>query len=224
VNPVGPPLVHALRDFYGLQPTPPADLFQFFVWEILSENALPARRDLAWQALRRLPALTPDAMFRVPVTDLADAISLAGPHREEKVDRIRALVGDFKRHRDALSSEALTKASTLTVARILRRLDRVSPATRARALLFAVGRTVLPVDADVHRVASRLIGTPGRRRRGTVRGWLGERLPRDAATYRDAVIYLRHHAHRTCINVAPHCGVCPLRRDCRSVERSHTAS
>jgi hypothetical protein len=44
-------VIHGLRDFYGLQATPPADLFQFRVWEILADQALPARRDLAWQAL-----------------------------------------------------------------------------------------------------------------------------------------------------------------------------
>jgi hypothetical protein len=37
------------------------------------------------------------------------------------------------------------------------------------------------------------------------------------------VVYLRHHASQTCLKVAPHCGVCPLRSQCLSVERRDTA-
>ena len=206
-------MIQALREFYGLQPTPPADLFQFFVWEILSDNALPARRDLAWQALRRLPALTPDAMFRVPTNELLDAIGIAGPHRNEKVEHLKALAGEFKRRRDLLSSEALRALKPIAAVRTLRRLDQVPAAARARAILFAVGHAVLPLDDDALRVVGRLMGQR-QGRRGRVRRWLKQKLARDASTYRDAVIYLRHHAHHTCTKVAPHCGVCPLAGSC----------
>ena len=216
-------MIQTLRDFYGLQPTPPADLFQFFVWEVLSEHALPARRDLAWHALRRLPALTPDAMFRAPTKDLLDAIGTAGPHREEKLERIRAIVGEFKRHRDLLSAEALARMSVLAVARTLRRLEQAPVAMRERALLFALGRRVLPMDEEISRVVGRLMGDPHNRRHQPARRWLTARVPQDIAAYRDAVLYLRHHAQHTCLKVGPHCGVCPLRGSCASVQRSDAA-
>jgi endonuclease III len=212
-------VIAALKQFYGLQPTPPVDLFQFFVWEVLSEHALPARRDLAWQALRRLPALTPDAVFRTPAKDLLDAVGTAGPNREDKVERIRALVGEFKRHRDALRADTLSRAGIVSVGRALRRLEQVPSPARARAMLFSVGRTVLPVDEEVNRVISRLMGAPENRRRPLSRRWLAARLSRDLTTYREAVIYLRHHAQHTCLRIAPHCNVCPLRETCGSVQR-----
>ena len=59
------PTLDALHAVYGPLAHPPADLFGFYVWEVISEGALPARRDLAWLALKRIPALTPDAMFRL---------------------------------------------------------------------------------------------------------------------------------------------------------------
>jgi endonuclease III len=215
-------MIDTLKQFYGLQPTPPADLFQFFVWEILSDHALPARRDLAWQALRRLPALTPDAMFRTPAKDLLDAVGIAGPHREDRVDRLRAVVGEFKRHRDLLHADALQRATLLDAARTLRRLEHTSPASRVRALLFSLDRAVLPLDADLNRVVSRLMGMPKNRQRSRARRWLGQSLapdtprpePAPSSTYRDATIYLRHHALQTCLPVAPHCVVCPLRERC----------
>jgi endonuclease III len=218
-------VIATLREFYGLLATPPADLFQFFVWEIVSENALPARRDHAWQMLRRLPALTPDAMFRAPAKDVLDAIGTAGPHREEKLERIRAVVGDFKRHRDLLRAETLARMRLMAVTRSLSRIEVVSRAARGRALLFALGRLVLPIDQEIHRVIARLASASASERRPAVRRRLASRLDPDPAAYRDAVTYLRHHAQHTCTRVAPHCGVCPLRHGCefgRSVQRSNT--
>jgi endonuclease III len=213
-------VISALKQFYGLQPTPPADWFQFFVWEIVSDQALPARRDLAWQALRRIPALTPDAMFRAPKQELLDALGIAGPNREDRLDRLRAIVGEFKRHRDELANERLARASTLAVTRALRRLDHATSATRARALLFAGDRAVLPMDDDMLRVVSRLMGTPENRCRPVARRWLTARVNAEPSSFRDAVIYLRHHAQHTCLKVGPHCGICPLRPRCGSVQRS----
>ena len=217
-------MIESLRSFYGLQATPPADLFQFFIWEIVSSNALPARRDLAWQALKRIPALTPDAMFRAPSKALLDAVGLAGPHREEKVDCIRTTVGEFKRHRDLLSADALRQMGALRAARALRKLSHVEPAVRARAQLFAGGYAVLPIDEELNRVIGRLMGTPNNRRKPAARRWLRDRLQKDISSYRDAVIYLRHHALNTCVNTAPHCTICPLRDQCASVQRRHPPS
>ncbi len=207
-------MIHALREFYGLQATPPGDLFQFFVWEILSEQALPARRDLAWQALKRIPALTPDAMFRAPAKALLDAVGIAGPHREEKIERIHATVGEFRRHRGVLDLETLRHSSLFAAGRALRTLTHIHPSVRARAHLFVLNRQVLPIDPEIHRVVGRLMSVPPNRHRGESRRWLFGRLAPDLGTLRDAVNYLRHHAQHTCLKVAPHCGVCPLRANC----------
>ena len=216
-------MIAALRQFYGLQPTPPADLFQFLVWEILSENALPARRDLAWQALRRIPALTPDAMFRAPAKVLLHAVGSAGPNPEDKVERIRATVGEFKRHRHLLDVAILRRGSSLRADRALRRLTHVPSAVRARAHLFVLDAPVLPIDDDITRVASRLMGLPQNRTRAVSRRWLSRELPREPGALRDAV-YLGHHARHTCVKVAPHCGVCPLRVQCRSASASASSA
>jgi endonuclease III len=207
-------VISRLREFYGLQPTPPSDLFQFLIWEILSEHALPARRDLAWQALRRLPALTPDAMFRAPAKELASAVGFAGPNRDDKLERMRAVVGEFRRHRDALDAETLARLSAHRVGRALRQLEHVARDTRARAVLFAADHPVLPLDDDVTRVVNRLMGMPGNRRRSRARSWLGARVERRPSVYREAIVYLRHHAQHTCLKVGPHCGICPIRSDC----------
>jgi endonuclease III len=239
------PDLRALRDFYGLLPRPPADPFQFFLWEILSTDALPARRDLAWHSLRRIPALTPDAVFRTPVKALVETLDLIGPHRDERLDRIRQTTGVFKRHREALGEERLRTGGLLRARRALRGLAHLPRETLDLALLYVAGYAVLPLDDATARVVARLEGTAIptsegaegftlerarsilrlagarsgqadglRRQRRRARKVLAAALPRDVDAYREAVVYLRHHAHHTCSAIGPHCGVCPLLSDC----------
>jgi endonuclease III len=211
-------MIATLRQFYGVQPAPPGDLFQFYAWEIVSAQTLPARRDLAWHALRRVPALTPDAMFRAPAPELRAALALAGPRVDDRIDRLRGLAGEFRRHRDLLRDESLTAAGVLAARRALRKLQGVPPPVHGRALLYALGYPVLPLDDDVRRLVTRLLGPEGRRR-SRAKPWIGGRIGAALEARREAITYLRHHAQQTCVRGTPHCTVCPLRGECRSVER-----
>lgn len=222
-----------LREFYGLLPHPPADPFQFFLWEILSHDALPARRDLAWQALRRIPALTPDSVFRAPAKTLNATIALIGPHRDERLERIRAVAGEFKRHHEWFSPDQLAR-SVLTATRHFRRLPNVPQDMLDRALLYAAPHPVLPLDNGTARVVARIEGTAIpvsggaegftlkrarwsgelRKQRRQARRTLRAVLVAEIGEYRDAVQYLRHHSQHTCLAVGPHCTVCPLAIQC----------
>jgi hypothetical protein len=205
------------------------------VWEVLSADALPARRDLAWLELRRLPALTPDAMFRAPQDKLQHAVQLTGPRRDEKIEKLRTLVGIFKRHRDGLATDTLAKSPLLAAARRLRLLAPLEHDVRARALLFVAGFDLLPLDDGAIRVVQRLAGRfevgPGgrpaggairRKMRRSARRRLRTGLPEGLESYRSAVIYLRHHAQHTCLPVRPHCAICPLESGCLSRETPGT--
>jgi endonuclease III len=218
--------IRRLREFYGLLPPPPGELFQFLLWEILSRESIPARRDLSWRALHRIPALTPDAVFRAPARDLLDAIGLAGPHREDRLETIRAVVGEFRRHRDELAAACVARTTLRRAVRSLRRLTAISVGVQHQALLHAGGFPIIPVDDDVARVINRLSGeepiAPARRRepggarraQRRARHWLARHLPQDLETRRVALLFLRHHAHHTCTAAGPHCSVCPLRESC----------
>ena len=106
--------------------------------------------------------------------------------------------------------------------------------TLDRALLYVAGYAVLPLDDAAARVVARLEGTAIpisegaegfalkrarsaaalRRQRRRARRTMRTGLRLDVDTYREAVLYVRHHAHHTCTAVGPHCGVCPLLRGC----------
>src|SRR5687768_10811535 len=93
-------LIEALQLFYGALPTPPRDPFRLFVWEVLSGHSMPRKRDAAFGALRRIRALTPDAMGRAPQKKLEDSVALAGPYAEQRLRALRTGVDRFKRSAD----------------------------------------------------------------------------------------------------------------------------
>jgi endonuclease III len=206
--------LEALASFYGPLAPPPRDLFGFVVWEILSGRALPSRRDLAWTALRRLPALTPDAMFRASKADLQEALLML-PGREERIDELRSASGHLRRHRQL---EAAVTGRLAGAVRALAELPGLTPAGRVRALLFPGGHAVAPTDEGVVRVVVRLHGLdqsgPAARRR-VARGLVRAECGGDLELLRRTAVLVAHHAAHACAPSTPHCGVCPLAGQCR---------
>src|SRR6187399_1868504 len=90
-------LLVSLQKFYGVLSPPPRDPFTLFVWEVLSAHSTPRKRDAALAALKRIPALTPDAMWRAPQKKLHDTVALAGPYTEQRLRALRTGVDLFRR-------------------------------------------------------------------------------------------------------------------------------
>ena len=86
-----------LRTFYGSLPAPPRDPFTLFVWEVLSVHSTPRKRDLAMAALKRIRALTPDAMWKAPKKKLDESVAIAGPYNEQRLKALRTGVDIFRR-------------------------------------------------------------------------------------------------------------------------------
>ncbi len=189
--------VAALRQFYGLLPWPPSDAFGFFVWETLSFQTTAQKRDLAFAALKRHRALTPDAMAKVAPKSVEDSVRLAGPYFDQRLRALRAAIAVFQRHPDLASringpEPAAREAVAL--------LPQVGDGAGDRMLLFAGTHAAFPADAETRRVLGRLeldVDPSG-----------------DAELCRYATIYVSHHARSTCTDADPHCAVCPLRDDC----------
>ena len=208
-------LVGALKTFYGGLPSPPADPFQLFVWEVLSVHAVAHKRDAAMAALKRHRALTPDAMWKVAQKKLEDSVRLSGPYLEQRLNALRTGVDIFRRN----PKLAATIRGPLPAARkALKGIPQMGEGGAYRMLLFAAGHWVLPVDARVSRVACRLgygerQATFSKTAR-SVREAVAAELPETLDAYRRAYIYLDHHGAATCTDADPHCHVCPLLKDC----------
>lgn len=210
-------LVAALERFYGPLPAPPSDPFRYYVWEVLSAHTTPGRRDAAYAALLRIPALTPDAMFRAARGRLTAALAHAGPYQEQ---RLHALLLGVEQFRRLPAFGALVRGALPHARRLLARLPRLGEGGVHRMLLFGGRHCVMPVDRDMARLALRLAGAAGRppqtsSRLRPIRRMLEAGLSKDETTFRRAALYLRHHAVQTCGD-DPHCSICPLGERCPS--------
>jgi len=209
-------LVRTLQKHYGPLPEPPSDAFVLFVWEILSNHSTPKKRDAALHTLRRHGALTQDSMWRASPTKLAASVALAGPYRDQRLLALRKGVDVF-RHNTGLPS--LIKGPVPAAMKALRGLPKMTGDSGAyRMLLFAGDHAVLPVDARVARVATRLgygekLADFGKTAR-SVRQAAAAELSDSVNAYRGAYVYLDHHGAATCTESDPHCDACPLFADC----------
>jgi endonuclease III len=210
--------VEALHTFYGAVPPPPRDPFTLFVWEIMSGHSTPRKRDLALAALKKIPALTPDAMWRAPQKKLETAVAAAGPYTEQRLMALRKGVDHFRRAPDLAKT---IRGPLAPARRAIKGLPQMGGDGGAyRMLLFAADHVVLPVDARLSRVARRLgygggdDHTAWAAQARAIRQAIGRDLPADVAVYRRASLYLSHHGGATCTEAAPHCRVCPLRGEC----------
>jgi endonuclease-3 len=208
-------LLEGLQKFYGALPPPPRDPFMLFVWEVLSAHATPRKRDAAFAALKRIPALTPDAMWRAPQKKLEQGVALAGPYLDNRLHALRTGVELFRRSPEL---PVIIRGPLLAARRMLKPLPQLGETGAHRMLLFAADHAVLPVDARVSRVGRRLgYGATGgafKKQARSVQEELARELSRSADAYRRAFLYLSHHGGATCTEADPHCPICPLLKDC----------
>src|SRR4051812_14721156 len=213
-------IVATLEQLYGTVPSPPSDAFVLFVWEVLSNHSTPRNRDAALKGLKRAGALTPEGMWNAAPKTLAQSVSVAGPYRDQRLLGLRKGVDVFRR---TPALPAIIGGPLRTALQQLKQLPKMTGDSGAyRMLLFAGQHEVLPVDARISRVATRL-------------GY-GERLPDFSKTarsirqavaaeltsvddYRRAYLYFEHHGEATCREANPRCDACPLRSVCPYVQR-----
>jgi endonuclease III len=216
-------LLDRLRAFYGALPSPPALPFAVYVWEVLSIGTTPTRRDTAFAALKKIPALTADAIARVPQAKLAAAVAHAGSMKDERMRALKAGADLFRRVPSL--ADALTGPARRAL-RAARRAPHLGRASSLRLVLFSGNTPVLPLDEHALRVATRLgyaadaVETvPPARLLRLARRALMRESGREVATLRLLSQYFTHHGLSTCTESAPHCTVCPLALDCEWIRR-----
>ena len=207
-------LIERLVGFYGPLPLPPADPFAYYVWEVLGTRTTSGRRDAAMAELRRVPALTPDALRKLPRGRLEAIVRQCGPFVDERIAALDAGAAVFLRQPHfQLRLRGPLRASLLAA----RDLPHLGRSGALRLLMFTGNTAVVPVDAGLVRLALRLGGVEEAanltRLARDVRRALHSVVPVDSGARRRAVQYLGHHAEHTCVDT-PHCAVCPLRAAC----------
>jgi endonuclease III len=196
-------MIDRLERFYGPLPQPPEDAFALYVWEVLGIHTTPGRRLAAMNALRRIPALTPDSMRRVARAKLEAAVRLAGPYQEERLRALAAGVDVFSRHRDL--PERL-RGGIAGAREALSLLPNLTTRSGQWLLLFAGSHPLLPDDPHIKRVLERFHGGNDD---------IARELDGVLTAIQRASLYLSHHGRATCLESDPMCHICPLRQGCR---------
>ena len=202
-------ILNALKRFYGALPPPPRDPFTLFVWEVLSVHSTPRKRDAALAALKRIRALTPDAMWRAPQKKLEQSVALAGPYTENRLQALRTGVDLFRR---SPRLPAVIRGPLPAARRALKPFPQLGETGAHRMLLFAADHPILPVDARVSRVGRRL-GYGEREPRFQEAGPVGigrrwrRSCPPSVDAFRRAFLYLSHHGGATCTKATRTVGV-----------------
>lgn len=177
---------------------------------ILSQNTSNQNSDAAWTRLkRRFP--TWESVRRAKTTSIAAAIRVAGLSRL-KAPRIKAILQQLHRERGVLSLDFLEDLSDREALDYLRRFQGVGPKTAACVLLFALGKPILPVNTQVHRVAKRLGLIGGRTSAEKAHELLARLVPRKLVL--DFHVLLIRHGRQTCLPRRPRCTQCVLLDAC----------
>ena len=208
-------LVAKLKKFYGALPPPPADPFTLFVWEILSNHSTQKKRAAAMAALKKYGALTPDGMWNCAPRKIEKSIALAGPYTAQRIQGLKKGIEAFRRNPDLSSA---IKGPMPGALRALKGIPLMGEGGGYRMLLFPGEQPVLPVDARVARVATRLGYGEKSDNFGKTAKSIREAVARQASTslktYREMYVYFEHHGTTTCTETDPRCGKCPLLKDC----------
>ncbi len=137
-------------------------------------------------------------------------LKVAGPLHEE---RRRALVAGADLFRRDPALAARLRGPLLIAMRVARRFPHLGTAAAHWLLLFGGRHAVPAVDEGVARVVARLAPDAARVRQPFrhVRRAIRAAAATDLAALRRASLYLSHHGRPTCLALAPHCAVRPLR-------------
>ena len=130
-----------------------------------------------------------------------------------KAKRIKEILAEIKRREDRITLSFLNIFTVKDGLEYLESLKGVGPKTAACVLLFSFGKSVMPVDTHIFRVAKRL-------------GLIGENIDIEEAhkvltnIVPKHLIYEFHlgiieHGRRTCKSQTPKCGVCCIYGLCK---------
>jgi endonuclease III len=208
-------IVGELKAFYGALASPPSDAFTLFVSEILSNHSTPKKRSAALAALKRHRALTVDGMWKAAPKTIEESVALAGPYPAQRMQGLKKGIEYFRRMPELLT---VIRGPLPAALRALKGMPQMGEGGGYRMLLFAGNHAVLPVDARVGRVATRL-GYGERSANFTktarsIRAAVAAELPESVGAYQRAYTYLAHHGVVTCAETDPRCDECPVCDDC----------
>lgn len=211
-----------LRELYGPVEPPWAEaVLDSLIRTVLSQHTSASGCRAAWERLRKRFGRW-EAVLEASDKQLMEVIRPAGLARQ-RAKTIRTILHCIQKRHGKLSLEFLRAWPTQKAYEYLVGFAGVGPKTAACVLLFACGRTVLPVDTHVHRIAWRLGLLPPRCSPSQAHQLLGQQVP--AKWVLEFHLQLLRHGRRICLARQPRCWLCCLAPRCvfaqQGAQRSH---
>jgi endonuclease-3 related protein len=211
-------IYYRLLERYGPQHWWPGQgPFEVMVGAVLTQSAAWTNVEKAIRNLRETGALSPKALRRLSVSELAALIFPSG-YYNAKALKLKALADYLGKYQDDL--DRLFAVGTCQLRRELLGVHGIGEETADSILLYAAGRPVFVVDAYTRRIFGRAGLVPARGSYTDYQSLFMENLPADVGLFNE------YHALLVCLgkNVCrrrPLCQQCCLNGDfCRFGEAS----
>lgn len=189
--------------------------FEVAVGAVLTQNTAWRNVDAALDRLRAQNALSPEAMWRMSLEDLEEALRPSGFFRL-KAQRLRQLLKYFKTIPgwDATPGgrclDFLRGRETDVLRRELLAVRGIGPETADCILLYALDRPSFVVDAYTRRIFSRHDLVDEDEPYETLRGFFMDALPLDLALFNEYHALIVRTGNLFCKKSNPRCAECPL--------------
>jgi endonuclease-3 related protein len=181
--------------------------FEVVVGAILTQNTAWRNVRKAISNLKSRSLLSPQALYHVPVQDLATVIRPAG-YYNIKARRLKHFVR-FLFQESAGDLGRLLAKDIDTLRGKLLSINGIGPETADSILLYAGGKPTFVVDAYTRRILFRHNLIPEETSYDEVRDFFMDCLEPDASMFNEYHALLVHVGHTFCLKKNPKCSGCP---------------
>jgi len=216
-------IIAKLKKHFGV-PKPPqtTDPFEIIVFDNIAYLVDDARREAAFDLLRKTVGLKPVDIVAAPAEKVISATKLGGIHPEPRAHRLKEsaqiVLNDFGGDLDQALKLPLAKAI-----KALRQFPSIGEPGAEKILLFTRTQPILALESNGLRVMLRLgFGEEKKNYSASyksVREAVVDQIGPDCDYLIEAHQLLRHHGKEICKTTNPHCDACPITRYCEYYAR-----
>ena len=183
--------------------------FEVAVGAILTQNTAWRNVTKAIKNLKDKGLLSPEALYHVPVEDLASVIRPAG-YYNIKAQRLKHFM-QFLFRESSGNLDLLLAEDLDTLRSKLLSINGIGPETADSILLYAGNKTTFVVDTYTKRILFRHSLIPEEASYDEVRNFFMDCLKPDAAMFNEYHALLVHLGHAFCLKKNPKCSGCPAK-------------
>lgn len=189
-------------------PAPKDAIFERMVGAVLVQNtSWHNNANRAIENIRNLGILEPIAMLKTDSEILRNAIRPAG-FMDRKLEVLRGIA-------ELMTKTGIDKMDTPSLKQALLGIRGIGHETSDVILLYAFGRSVMPVSTPARRILKRFCGLDIKDYMG-LQKYLENSLPKDVNTYRTFHALLVEFGLNSCLKTKPKCDGCVINENCNS--------